>query len=49
MLRHSPLEIGKHLVTFLTLIGSVGNMERFQVVWILSLLVTIPFKESCTN
>lgn len=46
MLSHSPLEVGKHLVTFLTLMGTVGNVERLQVLWILSLLVTIAFKEN---
>lgn len=49
MLSHSPLEVGKHLVTFLTLMGTVGNVERLQVLWILSLLVTIPFKENDIN
>lgn len=49
MLSHSPLEVGKHLVTFLTLMGTVGNVERLQVLWILSLLVTVPFKENCIN
>lgn len=49
MLSHSPLEVGKHLVTFLTLMGTVGNVERLQVLWILSLLVTIAFKENGIN
>lgn len=49
MLIYSPLEAGKYLVTFLTLMGTMGNVDRLQFLWILSFLVTFPFKENHIN